>query len=803
MYNNLHLFNLVEYGISIKTIETLVVFFNDNRFSLDKVVSILGEGEQTRKIIEIYGNIDKNFISSFTLSLTGLSTLIVEKIANYEHNLEIIYDNLSEISEQLNLKIRTINIIEDFCRKVFNRKKKIKPIRMRNLIFNILSDSNEPLTVTDIWGKMQHSDEQVNYDTVFEAISELYGQDVVTFCPRGYKLKLPTLEKALAVLPQYDRDLILLKIQGYTLQSLAEKYQLSKQRILQKINLIISRMPLVQNEDKYSKVFQKYNISTKDVLVIFEKDSTFSEILYQYIRLKYISKNSGDKVIDYLIDNNVINSDFAKKLLLDRGKILLKGELIDSNFIELFKFFTIKNNIIRVDISTLNLFGIFLKEENIHINFNQLEDKEVTFRKLENSGSFIKSKDTFINIDLLKFEQDVLNVFEDFLSRISFLVSTELLVKEKRELLYKHNITDKHELHAILKFLYANEYKDIRFSRTPHIEQLNYDKATFIDSLIEVSQPIELNNFYEEVYELTGIEANTFAAYASGFLSNYVHNGIVESIKYVLSIDEKDFLIDILQTPLISVPIFEKLVKPNQPDKTNIYLRNSILEQIGYKKIGFVIVKNQYSSIESAMVAWLNDLPKVIDSNQIYQYIEENYFKYRMNNIFNKLFVIWIDKNSILNTEKVLDRDEIHNFRNKLIAKIPQGHIFTIYYLLKKSPYCDEINLLPNARTFGVEFLTNLIKSHSEVYSNNSESTILRKGKNIKKDDLICYLIKSEVVISAFDLRDKLLIDYGISNIDINRSYIRQLGFYFSDDTQMIYLNKESYIKKVSDYLDE
>jgi hypothetical protein len=797
------LFNLVEYGIPIKTIETLVSYFYDNLFSLDKVVSILGDGEKTKKINEFYYNIDKNSVSSYALSLTGLSTLIVEKIANYEHNLENLYDNLSEMSGKLNLQIRTVQIIEDFCRQVFNRKRRIEPHKVRKRILEILSDANEPLTGTEIWGKMQHTDEQVSYDTVFEVVSELHNHEIIMFSPKGYKLKLLTLENVLAELPQYDRDLISLKMQGYTLQSLSEKYQLSRQRILQKINSIISKLPVVQHEEKYSKIFQQYNISLKDAVVIFETDITFSERLYQYIQLKYVSQSPGDKVIDYLRDYNVINSDFAKKILLDRGKIFLNGELIDNTFIELFKFYTIKKNTIRVNLITLGLFVKFLEEENIHIDFNPLEDKEVTYRKLENSGSFIRSKDTFINVELLKFEHDILRVFEDFLSTVSCLVSTELLIKDKKELLDKYNITDKHELHAILKFLYANKYQDIRFTRTPHIEQLNYDKAAFIDSLVEVAQPMELNDFYEAVNQLTGIETNTFAAYASGFLSSYIHNGIVESVKYDLSKEEKDFLLGILNTPLISVTIFEKIVKLNQSDKTNIYLRNSVLEQIGYKKIGLVIVKNQYTSIESAMIDWLNDLPKVIDSKQIYQYIEESYLKYRMSNIFNKLILVWIDKNSLLSTEKVLNRDELLNFRNQLIEKIPKGHIFTTHYLLKISPFRDEINLLPNVKTFGIDFLTNIIKSHSEVYSNNGESTILRKGMNVKRDDLICYLVNREVVISAFDLRDKLLIDYGISNVDINQSYIRQLGFYFSDETQMIYLNKEIYIKKVSDYLDE
>lgn len=787
----------------IKSIETLISSFSDRVFDLEEVTNILGYGEKTRKIIEYYQSINKDIVSSYALILTGLSTLIVEKISSYEANLELLYDNLNEMSDQLNLQTRTVQIIEDFCKVVFNRKRKIGLQKMKKIVLEILNESNEPLTSSDVWGKMQHMEEQVSYNKVFDVISELHKQDAIMLSPRGYKLRIATLDDVLADLPQYDRDLLSLRMQGYTLQSLSEKYELSKQRVLQKVNIIIRRNPLVQYEEKFAKIYQEYNIPLKDACVIFETENMFSERLYQYIQLKYTSQSPSNKVIEYLEDFNLLNTSFAKKILLERGKILLNGELVDNSFIELFKVFTIRENILRIDSKTLRLFVNFLDEENIKILFNPLEDKDVTYRKLENSGSFIRTRDIFINVDLLKFERDILDVFEAFLSSVSFLVSTELLIKDKGNVLGKYEIYDKHELHAILKFLYADKYPDIKFSRTPHIEQKNYDKAAFIECLVEVAQPMEVGAFYEAVHLLTGIENNTFSAYASKHLPNYIHNGVVESIKYELSIEEKDNISDIIKTPLISISIYESLVKQRHKDKISIYSRNSVLEQAGYKRIGNIIVKSQYSSIEIAMKDWLVDLPKVIECKQLCYFIEENYLKYRMCNLFNDLTIVWIDNDSLLNTDKVLSREEIITFRNRLIDIIPKGEIFTIHYLLKNPPYQNEFDSLSSLKTFGEEFLTNILKSHSEINSNNGESTILRKGMNVKRDDLVCLLVNRAGVISAYDLRDVLFLDYGISNIDINQSYIKQLGFYYSEETQMIYINKEVYIKKVSDYLDE
>lgn len=803
MYKNYHLFNLVEHGVSIKNVETLVNAFKDSHFDPEKSTFILNDSEVSSKINELYNVIDKKKISSYVLILTGLSSLIVEKIAKIEPDLELLYDNLIEFSEQINLQERTIKIIDEFCRQIFNRKRRIESYRIKKLIIDILSDTSVPLTGTDIWGKMQNAEELVSYDTVFQIIYELHNQGSIQFSPTGYKLKLPTLDNLLSRLPQYESDLISLRMQGYTLQVLADKYQLSRQRVLQKINSIIARLPLVQYEDRYADIFQQYNMPLKDAVVIFASDRTFSERLYQYVQLKYVSQNQGDKVIEYLRDFDVIDSDFAKKILLERGKILLDSELIDNTFIELFKFFSVKENIVRVDSDTFVLFNKFLKEENIFIEFDPLESKEVTFRKLENSGSFIRSKDVVINIDLLKFEHEVLEVFEDFLSTVSCLVSTELLIKDKKEILSKYNINDKHELHAILKFLYATKYPDIRFSRTPHIEQINYDKATFIDSLVEMAQPIELNAFYEIVNELTGIETKTFASYASRFLPTYTHNGIVETVEYDLSDEEKGHLRGILKAPLCSVSIFEKMVKIYREDKANIYSRNSVLEQMDYKRIGNIILKNYYTSVESAMNEWLNELPKVMDSKEILNYIEENHLKYRMRNLFNNLIMVYIDKESILNTRKVLNIDELVNFRNMLIEMIPKKEIFTTYYLLKTSPFKDFIDSMPSFKSLGVEFLTNVLKSHSDIYSNNGDTNILRKGISVKKDDLVGFLIGEKNIVSAFDLRDILLIRYGIDNIDINQSYIRNLGYFYSNETDKIYLNKDLYIEKVSDYLND
>lgn len=803
LYRNLHLFNLLEYGVSLSSIESLINNFNDSSFEPSKIAYFLGDGEKAKRIIECYPQINKTSISSYALSLSGISALVVEKIFQYEPLLERLYDNLDEMSERLNLQTRTVQIIDDFCKVVFNRKRKIEPLKMKKRILEILSETSEPLTGTDIWGMMQNTDVMVNYNTIFDVISELHEQEVITFTPRGYKLRTPSIDQILINLPQYDRDLLTMKMQGYTLQSLAEKYQLSRQRILQKLNLIISKMPIVQYEDRYAKIYQQYNLEIKDANFIFEADNTYSEKLYQYVQLKYTSQYTGDKVIDFLRDNNMLDTEFAKKILLDRGKLLFNGELIDNSFIELFRIFTTSSSILRISFETFQLFVTFLNTRNINIDFNPLEDKDVTFRKLENSGSFIRSRDVFINVELLKFNHDILNVFEHFLSTVSCLVSAELLIIDKKYELERYDIRDKHELHAILKYFYANKYPDIKFTRTPHIEQKDYDKETFIESLVEVAQPIEVNEFYNAVYQLTGIEPNTFATYAAKYLPKYIHNGIVESVKYEISFEEKDLILGIIKTPLISISIFENIIKLSNKDKASIYSRTSVLEQIGYKKIGNIIVRDNFKSIEEAMDDWLAELPKVIDCREIYHYLDENYLKYRMRSLFSNMKIIWIDKESLLNTEKVLNRQELISFRNQLVDLLPKGEIFTTHYLLKTLPYKDFIDSLPSLKSFGQEFLTNVFKSHSEIYSNNGESTILRKSLNVKRDDLIISLIKKDIVVSAFDIRDKLLIDYGINNIDVSQSYIRELGFYYSDETQMIYINKEIYIKKVSDYLDE
>ena len=803
LYRNLHLFNLIEYGVPLSSVETLINNFKDSTFELSKVAYFLGDGEKTKRIIECYTQIDKAIISSYALSLSGISTLIVEKISQFEPILERLYDNLDEMSERLNLQTRTVQIIEDFCKVIFNRKRKIEPLKMKKRILEILSETSEPLTGTDIFGMMQNIDVMVNYNTIFDVISELHEQEVITFNPRGYKLRTPSIDQILINLPQYDRDLLSMKMQGYTLQSLAEKYQLSRQRILQKINLIISKMPIIQYEDRYARIYQQYNLELKDANFIFETDNTYSEKLYQYIQLKYTSRYTGDKVIDFLRDNNMLDSAFSKNLLLERGKLLFNGELIDNSFIELFKIFTTSNNILKINFETFNWFMKFLSAQNINIDFNPLEDKDVTFRKLENSGSFIRSRDVFINVELLKFDHEILNVFEHFLSTVSCLVSSELLIIDKKHELDKYDIRDKHELHAILKYFYASKYPDIKFTRTPHIEQNDYDKEAFIESLVEVAQPIEVNEFYNAVNQLTGIEPNTFAAYASKLLPKYIHNGIVESVKYELSFEEKDLILGIIKTPLISIGIFENMIKLSAKGKASIYSRTSVLEQIGYKKIGNIIVKDNYKSIEEAMDDWMAELPKVIDCREIYHYLDENYLKYRMRSLFSNMKIIWIDKESLLNTEKVLVRQELISFRNHLVELLPKGEIFTTHFLLKTLPYKDFINSFPSIKSFGQEFLTNVFKSHSEIYSNNGESTILRKSLNVKRDDLIISLIKKDIVVSTFDVRDKLLIDYGIDNIDISQSYVRELGFYYSEETQMIYINKEIYIKKVSDYLDE
>jgi hypothetical protein len=70
LLKNLYLFNFINYGIPVNTVETRYATFKNGDFQLELVSKILGYGDKTKEIHEFFPLIDKSTIFSYALVLS-------------------------------------------------------------------------------------------------------------------------------------------------------------------------------------------------------------------------------------------------------------------------------------------------------------------------------------------------------------------------------------------------------------------------------------------------------------------------------------------------------------------------------------------------------------------------------------------------------------------------------------------------------------------------------------------------------------------------------------------------------------
>ena len=86
-------------------------------------------------------------------------------------------------------------------------------------------------------------------------------------------------------------------------------------------------------------------------------------------------------------------------------------------------------------------------------------------------------------------------------------------------------------------------------------------------------------------------------------------------------------------------------------------------------------------------------------------------------------------------------------------------------------------------------------------FSNNTEIYYSSKNK-IHRVQVIKSIIKEREIIHIYDLHDYLLNDFGIDyNIKSIIYDIENTSYYYSNDTETIYLSKDTFYKEVENYV--
>ena len=373
-------------------------------------------------------------------------------------------------------------------------------------------------------------------------ISILKKKDKITYNTDGVCLKreklLDYIDKNLK---DNEKEIILYRLSGKTLQEIGDEFGLTKERIRQKVKKILSTIEYVE-EDKFKNLFTEYNFSLEDFKKIFnENDQTFF-----YLKEKY---ENGKKLIaaginDIRFNDNQINTITE----------ICNLTIINGNVIELSKQGIIKDLIKRYAKKTIKIEEFVEKYNKFVIEHSELNLEKVNLRSME--GYLDRSNNVIFSIEKNFRFYDYDNIDEQYINQVKDLYNIEkgyyssmVLFANNRSLMKNIDIHDEYELHSFSKrFLSLSE--DVKFDRNPCFSIGNVTKKDFIQEKIIELSPISTSDFLQNIENDYGHKKSTLMAYLLQEFKELICNNQIDYNIESLSIDEVQNLKQIFCEPI-------------------------------------------------------------------------------------------------------------------------------------------------------------------------------------------------------------------------------------------------------------
>ena len=581
-----------------------------------------------------------------------------------------------------------------------------------------------------------------------------------------------------------DKDFFIQRINGSTLQEIATKHGLTRERVRQKLQKIEKNLPELRELEKYSTLFQEYNITKEVFINIFDKD----ERIYNLMSCLY---SKGEKnIIDEILNGEYPQT--SKDYILNAMNKVKIGEEV--------KIATRENALIEVMKENKDLQKYISKEDLVILYSEYVKDypklKIVNERSLFN----IADKDKNIIKSIFKgyriYETDLSEEIIEKLKHIIIVLppgnySMDYIFNHNKDFMEEINIMDGSELHNLF-LRHEILVENMVLGRNPQFSLGISSKEEFIFQEMISFHGRDLDEFVDYININFGLLKTSFKAYLSVEFPEYISN------KKIL-IDSEDYseikkLMEGLLTEKIYIPEdFNKIITDNTSIKTVTHV---LINQLGFRVRGSLIVDKKYISCKDAFIS-------IILSEKIFSPESEKIFK--TNDFFTAIYslerefkILKIGENRYLNTAVLkargYDFSKFKSFIAEVEKTIQDNEYFTIISLLNDG---FEHEILEDG--FDLVTLDRLISiSHVLKSVNNSFPTLYYKGAKKFVNDFLLDLLLEYGSINVEDFTDDINDKYGLNLDEENVRYrLQQEEVFYSKELNKMYIYKNDYLDEV------
>ena len=810
--NKLYLFNLCEkIDISARTIFRLYNGLDDDNYSETSIKSILGDTNTAKKIIESLPLISTDHISLFALYIFDINLNIIEILRKNYSSLIDLYTQNEDSLKKLGLQEKTQEKIHNFF-SMDAIQKIIAPLIKKDeakLILNELSILNCTIKINDFYNLIGKKYGFSDIKTFNNVINKLLNDKKIKITGNGISLKKEKLETYISNhMNEREIEILNLYLNGKTLEEIAAIYGVSKQRIDQILDKRIAKLPEFENEKKVFETLSLYKFSKETIGELYVAEP----IIPYYVITKY-KPNASKNEIDYVIENNLIDTPEGIKILKRNKYVFIKDQLYKVNFSSLFEKYLEDNNLVSITPEEHeDLFRQYLKQFNINLEEEIL--KGVSFEsKIKHTPYLLPyGKKNFYWFIENRYDEAFISKAREYLENFYGYGCVDYFYNNNTKLCNNNGINNAAQLFIVLKTLFEKDYiEDIEFIRNPAISTKGLDKEQFLIELLENYQPIKYDIFITMLEKDYGIKKPTFIANYFHLIKKYKgENGILST--NVVPIDENDPSVKIIREYLNNktiVPLkqFQDYISKEIGKQQAItFTSKHYIKRLGYKVTNYAVFNSKYNSVFEAMNNLCDSFNYSIPQNELKKYYPIQQLDNRYDSIKQNCLLLRFTDSSFLNIKKVIDREMLIRFRDELIDLLPDNEVFTLQELNTFLPYKQLLNKYNKIddliKSLNTDILISLIQSSPDITFYENDMFVFGKGKKMSPKQIIKIIINREECMEQFELIDLLSSSYGIDIGSQGASFFAELGFFYSSINNTIYKSKQLFNKQLSIYLD-
>ena len=622
-------------------------------------------------------------------------------------------------------------------------------------------------------------------------------------CYRVYPSVFDIVKESL--LSEEDKDILLQRFSGKTLEEIASERGVTRERIRQIVNKKMAKLRTYAinaygtdlfDEDFYTYLYEQYEVD-KEVWFLYLgiSEKTFAYLVNTYTK--------GKKELELALSDPGVSLILKFKIreYLNRNKILIDGVLMEckrstieeyalSKFardeLSFEEFADLYNGLLR-DNGIAFTEKLYYTDDGRRTRTNRWPESRFCLWK---NGERLR----FYNIDA----QDYTELLETL--NIENLQNTEIstlkFFHDYPAVMEKYDIRDHYELHNLLKKVVdPGTCHAISFGRQPMIRFGEFDRDKVIYEIIEAFSPITMEDLAEYLHTEYGYDKGTVQSYFIPFMQ-YCHRSVFSVTFKRIPDDRVNLLKENLPEEFYYISEIKEVYTTLFPGADADEINHRSLKEMGYTVMNHYVLRG-YATAESFFTHVLlrDDVFSLTPLNK--RYGEIKMYWGAVYEVKKNLDVLLFDDGQYIafrRLEKLgITKDDLRAYSEAVYDFVEDNTYFTIASLQ------DAVETNLDALGFGAPFYAGLLAASGKFEHVQCFGTpLLYKGCRSEQLSIKRFLLDELSAYDAVDVDDFIADCYDKYAIRIPErgEVTRALAgtdFYYDSIMEKIYRNKDYY----------